>query len=211
MFDQLGRLRAGPLEDLDGAIQAYRQALALEPERAATRAALAQLLSHRPPDWPEALAQHRAALEADPTLAASLRAVLRIAEGSGQAEAAAHGRAILRALGAVSAAESRAPAALARPLAASGKLDDPLAETLRQLAQQAAAEIAEALDSSPGLRGLAPRAARWPRSAPPRSRRRAGSPRPPCCRSPRCNRARCCSSSRAWCSTPIWCAAEVSS
>ena len=54
VFDQLGRLRAGPLEDLDGAIQAYRQALALEPERAATRAALAQLLSHRPPDWPEA-------------------------------------------------------------------------------------------------------------------------------------------------------------
>jgi tetratricopeptide (TPR) repeat protein len=150
VLDQLGRLRAGPLEDLDGAIQAYRQALALEPERAATRAALAQLLSHRPPDWPEALAQHRAALEIDPTLAASLRAVLRIAEGSGRAEAAAHGRAILRALGAISAAES-APAALARPLAAGGKLDDPLAETLRQLAQQAAAEIAEALDSSSGL------------------------------------------------------------
>jgi tetratricopeptide (TPR) repeat protein len=152
VYDQLGRLRAGPLEDVDGAIQAYRSALALEPERAATRAALAQLLSHRPADWPEALAQHRAALEADPTLAASLRAVLRIAEGSGRAEAAAHGRAILRALGAQSAAEPPdAPAALARPLAAGETLDDPLAETLRQLAQQAAREIAEALDSSPEL------------------------------------------------------------
>ena len=43
------------------------------------------------------------------------------------------------------------PAALARPLAAGEKLDDPLAETLRQLAQQAAREIAEALDSSPEL------------------------------------------------------------
>ena len=152
VFDQLGRLRAGPLEDVDGAIQAYRSALALEPERAATRAALAQLLSHRPADWPEALEQHRAALESDPTQAASLRAVLRIAEGSGRAEAAAHGRAILRALGAGGVAEpTDAPAALARPLAAGEQLDDPLAETLRQLAQQAAREIAEALDSSPVL------------------------------------------------------------
>jgi len=152
VFDQLGRLRAGPLEDVDGAIQAYRSALALEPERAATRTALAQLLSHRPADWPEALGHHRAALEADPTLASSLRAVQRIAEGSGRAEAAAHGRAILRALGAVGAAEpADAPAALARPLAAGGKLDDPLAETLRELAQQASREIAEALDSSPAL------------------------------------------------------------
>jgi len=156
VFDQLGRLRAGPLEDVDGAIQAYRSALALEPGRAATRAALAQLLSHRPADWPEALAHHRQALEADPTLAASLRAVLRIAEGSGRAEAAAHGRAILRALGATSAAESTdAPAALACPLAAGERLDDPLAETLRQLAQQAAREIAEALDSSPELAATA--------------------------------------------------------
>ena len=69
VFDQLGRLRAGPLEDVDGAIQAYRRALELEPERTATRTALAQLLSQRPGDWPEALRHHRAALEADPTLA----------------------------------------------------------------------------------------------------------------------------------------------
>jgi len=152
VFEQLGRLRAGPLEDVDGAIQAYRSALALEPGHAATRVALAQLLSQRPADWPEALRHHRAALETDPTLAASLRAVLRIAEGSGRAEAAAHGRAILRALGASSVAEPPdAPAALSRPLAAGEKLDDPPAETLRQLAQQAAREIAEALDSSPAL------------------------------------------------------------
>jgi len=150
VFDQLGRLRAGPLEDVDGAIQAYRRALELEPERTATRTALAQLLSQRPGDWPEALRHHRAALEADPTLAASLRAVLRIAEGSGRQEAAAQGRAILRALGAASVAEPEdAPAALARSLASGGKLADPVAETVRQLAQQAAGEIAEALDSSP--------------------------------------------------------------
>ena len=156
VFDQLGRLRAGPLEDVDGAIQAYRHALQLEPERTATRTALAQLLSQRPGDWPEALRHHRAALEADPTVAASLRAVLRIAEGSGLQEAAAQGRAILRALGVASAADPEdAPAALARSLAADGKLADPLAETVRQIAQQAAGEIAAALDSSPALASAA--------------------------------------------------------
>jgi tetratricopeptide (TPR) repeat protein len=150
VFDQLGRLRAGPLEDVDGAIQAYRRALELEPTRAATRGALAQLLSHRPGDWPEALRHHHAALSADPTLQASLRAVMRIAEGGGRPQAVAHGRAILRALGAASAAEPPdAPAALAHPLADPEALDDALGETLRQLAQQAAREIGEALDSSP--------------------------------------------------------------
>ncbi len=156
VLDQLGRLRAGPLEDVDGAIQAYRRALELEPERTATRTALAQLLSQRPGDWPEALRHHRASLEADPTLAASLRAVLRIAEGSGRPEAAAQGRAILRALGAASVAEpDDAPASLSRSLFGTGELAHPVAETVRKLAQQAAKEIAEALDSSSVLANAA--------------------------------------------------------
>jgi len=152
VLDQLGRLRAGPLEDVDGAIQAYRRALELEPERASTRNALAQLLSQRPGDWPEALRLHRESLAADPTHVATLRAVLRIAEGSRRPESAAQGRAILRALGAASAAEpADAPVSLPRALFANGEFVDPLAETVRRLAQQAAHEIAEALDSSPAL------------------------------------------------------------
>jgi len=48
LLAELGRLRAGPLEDLDGAIAAYRAAREAAPDREDLAAALARLLRHRP-------------------------------------------------------------------------------------------------------------------------------------------------------------------
>lgn len=55
LFAELGKLRAGPLEDMDGAIEAYRQALENEPEREDAREALEKLLLYRGDD-PEPVA-----------------------------------------------------------------------------------------------------------------------------------------------------------
>ena len=62
VHEQLGRLLAGPLEDLEAAVLTYRRAIELAPERIEARAALAELLSHRPGDWDEALDHHRIVL-----------------------------------------------------------------------------------------------------------------------------------------------------
>jgi tetratricopeptide (TPR) repeat protein len=48
LWEELGRLRAGPLEDLDGAVEAYREARATAPDRDDLAEALARLLRHRP-------------------------------------------------------------------------------------------------------------------------------------------------------------------
>src|SRR5262249_60708034 len=45
---QQGRLLAGPLEDVEGAIAAYERAIELDPETTELRPALASLLSYRP-------------------------------------------------------------------------------------------------------------------------------------------------------------------
>ena len=92
VYEQLGRLRAGPLEDLAGAVLSYRRAIELAPERVEARAALAELLSHRPGDWDEALEQHRIVLAKRPTHAGCLRVALRIARGRGEPAQVAHGR-----------------------------------------------------------------------------------------------------------------------
>ena len=47
LYCELGRLRAGPLEDLDGGIAAYREALASDPSRETAREALEKLLLFR--------------------------------------------------------------------------------------------------------------------------------------------------------------------
>jgi tetratricopeptide (TPR) repeat protein len=149
VLEQLGRLLAGPLEDVDGAIAVYQRSLEVEPERWETRATLAELLSHRPDDWQAALAHHRVLLDADPTRAASLRGVLRIAQNRGDDAAVTNGRAILRALGVDSPGEwEQAPVALSLSVAARRALGDPLQEKLRRIASAAADEIAEALGAS---------------------------------------------------------------
>jgi tetratricopeptide (TPR) repeat protein len=152
---QLGRLLAGPLEDVEGAIAAYERAIRLAPEATELRAALASLLSHRPERWRDALAQQRAVLERVPTHAPTLRAALRVAAGRHVPRALDDGLAILRALGVASPSElAVAPAALSTRAAGGGALDDPLHEKLRLVAEQTAREIGEALGHS----GAAPAA-----------------------------------------------------
>jgi tetratricopeptide (TPR) repeat protein len=148
---QLGRLRAGPLEDVDGAIGAYREALEADAECGEAREALAELLVHRPSDWDEALVRHRELLERDPTRLPSLRAVLRIAQGRHSDVGTAGGLALLRALGAATAEERPgAPARAPFPTGRRAALADPAFETARQVAQAAADELAEALEFGRG-------------------------------------------------------------
>jgi len=154
VLQQLGRLRAGPLEDVEGAIEAYRRGVELDPERLELRTALAQLLSQRPGDWREALEHHGSLLEDDPVDTGSLRAALRIAQERKGAEAASDGLALLRALGSATADEcARAPQRLSVKLASEGRLDEPLWETLRQAVKKVSREIGSALGApeSPSL------------------------------------------------------------
>jgi tetratricopeptide (TPR) repeat protein len=149
VVQQLGRLLAGPLEDVDGAILAYRRAIALDPERIDTRAALAEFLSHRPDDRDEALTHHQALLEADPTHAPSLRVLMRIARERGNVAAIAGGLEILRALGIASPHEREEELPDAPPtFAGNRELADPLWEKLRRIANEASQEIATALGAS---------------------------------------------------------------
>jgi tetratricopeptide (TPR) repeat protein len=149
VHEQLARLLAGPLEDVEGAVTNYRRAVALDAERREARAALAELLSHRPGDWDEALSHQRLLFEDDPADATSLRVALRIARGRGDPHAIATGTTILQALGAASPYETvdipdgaTAPSGAVEP-----RLELPLHETLRQVAMEAAGEIGEALEA----------------------------------------------------------------
>ena len=147
---QLGRLRAGPLEDVAGAVDAYRRALALDPELSEAEEALADLLAHVPASFAEALERHRALLARDPTRAASLRALLRIAAGSGAEGALTLGLGLLRALGAATPEEAR-EAPLRVPVGPGRRavLADPVHEAVRRMAQETAKEIGAALGAGP--------------------------------------------------------------
>jgi tetratricopeptide (TPR) repeat protein len=156
-LEQLGRLLAGPLEDLAAATDAYRRALALDPDRLELRAALAALLSQHPATRREALAEHARVLARDPTLVPTLRAVLRIARESGDARAEADGLCLLRALGATTPDETaQATAGLSFPISGAGALRDPRGEALRRAVQLAEREIAEALGAPATPAALAP-------------------------------------------------------
>jgi tetratricopeptide (TPR) repeat protein len=145
VHEQLGRLLAGPLEDLEAAVLTYRRAIELAPERIEARAALAELLSQRPGDWSEALDHHRLVLAVRPTHAGSLRVALRIARGRGEPAAIAAGAAITRALGIATGYESEADAAGAALVTGEPVLADARSELLRRLAVEAADELAAAL------------------------------------------------------------------
>lgn len=147
-WHQLGRLLAGPLEDVRSAIQAYRQALAEDPELREAREALADLLVHTPEHWDEAVRFHRLLLAQQPLRLTSLRGLLCIAKGRQNTSAAATGLAILRSLG--SATPEERIEAPARPSFNPGRragLADPVFETLRRVSQEASREIADALGS----------------------------------------------------------------
>jgi len=147
-WHQLGRLLAGPLEDVRAAALAYRQALAEDPGLCEAREALADLLVHTPEQWHEAVRLHGELLASQPLRLASLRGLLRIAQGSENTPAAATGLAILRSLG--SATPKERIEAPARPVFDPGRrpgLADPVFDTLRRVAQDASREIADALGS----------------------------------------------------------------
>ncbi|MCP3986463.1 MAG: tetratricopeptide repeat protein, partial [bacterium] len=142
---QLGRLLAGPLEDVDGAIDVYQRALIADPSLTVAEEALADLLVHRSDHWNEAVSRHLALLERDPVRLASLRGLLKIARGREQEKATAIGLALLRALGCATA-EERVEAPARMPSCTGGApLQDATFEALRQLAIEAADEIGEAL------------------------------------------------------------------
>ena len=143
---QLGRLLAGPLEDVEAAVSAYRRAIAADPELRDARIALAELLAHRPECWREAIEQHRDLLREDPVRLGSIRALLRISHGRGSDLGVATGLAILRALGAATPEErlqspAQPPVSPANP----PSMSNPVWEAARRIAQEAAQEIGEAL------------------------------------------------------------------
>ena len=148
---QLGRLLAGPLEDVEGAVRNYRRAVTLSPEEFEPRAALAELLSHRPDDWEESLGHQRLLLHEDPANAAVLRVALRIARSRGKEAAVANGVHVLQALGIASAYETEEVGQLQPDWssASDSTLADPLFERLRCVAREASREIATAL-GTPG-------------------------------------------------------------
>jgi predicted Zn-dependent protease len=152
---QLGRLLAGPLEDPDAAIESYRRAVELVPDRVELHAALADLLSHRPGSWRAALEQHRAALALCPTHAPSLHAVLRIAWDQDRDSAIADGACLLAGLGIATAGNaSGAPDRPSFRIAGDACMADPLHEALRQLVARNEREIGTALGvpaAAPGI------------------------------------------------------------
>ncbi len=146
VLHQLGRLRAGPLEDVEGAIAVYRSALESDPKLAEAQEALADLLVHRTDSWREAVERHRDLLEQNPVRLASLRGMLRVARGTQRDDATAAGLSVLRALGVATPDERiQAPGRPPRASAARPTLPDPLFESVRRIAIEAAPEIAEAL------------------------------------------------------------------
>jgi len=159
VLQQLGRLLAGPLEDPEGAITAYRQGVLLSPDRIEMRASLAEFLSHRPADWREALTHYERVLAFDPCHVGSLRTLLRVARERGNHEATATGLGIVRALGIGSPGDddgSLASAAATPHYGGNGELSQPLWESLRRIVNESASELATALDASDPRGGYTP-------------------------------------------------------
>jgi tetratricopeptide (TPR) repeat protein len=155
VLQQLGRLLAGPLEDPDGAITAYRQGVILNPDRIEMHASLAEFLSHRPADWREALTHYEQVLNDNPCHVGSLRTLLRVARERGNREATATGVGIVHALGIASPGDGEAMAegsATKAHYSGNGELSKPLWEKLRRMVNESASELATALDTSdPGM------------------------------------------------------------
>ena len=146
VYLERGRLLAGPLEEFERAIETYRQALALQPDLAIARTALAGLLLHSADRWREALALHREILDASPTTAGSLRAIAQLARQRDQTETAEGALAVLRALGQASPQEtSTAPDGLRISIHPGPPMADPDAERLRLIAHQLSEELAPIL------------------------------------------------------------------
>jgi tetratricopeptide (TPR) repeat protein len=141
-----GRLMAGPLENVAGAIECYENAIAIQPDLREAREPLASLLAHVPERWDDAVQHHRELLMEDPTRQSSMRALLEISRRRDLDASVALGLGTLRALGAASPEEALyAPDALTLRLAPEKKLGDVLWETARRICNATAQEINEVL------------------------------------------------------------------
>jgi len=149
VFYKRGRLLAGPLEDVRGAIRCYERAVEIDPEFTRAREPLATLLGLVPEAWRDAVQNHRALLQRAPARASSLRSLLQIAQLHASTQTVTCGLALLRALGLASPEErDRSPDALPLRLGRTARFDDPLWEKLRRVVQNAAQDLAQALGSS---------------------------------------------------------------
>ncbi len=141
-----GRLLSGPLEDFEGAIDAYERALALQPDLAVARTSLAGLLLHSSDRWREALALHSQILDANPTTVVSLRALAQLAEQRDQTEVREGALALLRALGQASPHEAgAAPDGLRVPIHLVPPMADSDDERLRRIAHELGEELVPVL------------------------------------------------------------------
>lgn len=148
---ELAQLRAGPLDDGEGARQAYTEALRLAPGLRTAREELADLLTRNPARRSEAVAQHRALLERTPDRVASLLALTTLAAEAGQGAVAQDGHALIETL-----AGAGTPCHLRLRVAPAPALENPVWERARGLARGAASEISRALGASLALEPPAP-------------------------------------------------------
>ncbi len=155
-----GRLLAGPLEDVEGALDAYRRARELAPERLDLREALGSLLAQSPASQADARAELSAVLRAEPLRATALRRLSQLQRAGGAARDADRGMALLRALGASSPGErSAAPETLGFAIGGE-RLDVEADEAMREAILAVAGDWAELLPKaeSLGSEGEAPEA-----------------------------------------------------
>ncbi|MBW2295749.1 MAG: tetratricopeptide repeat protein, partial [Deltaproteobacteria bacterium] len=156
-----GRLLAGPLEQVEEAIRCYELAIKLDPDFSKAIEPLANLLTHMPDRWPEAIRQHCALLAIDSARESSIRSLVKICETRGDDRSQRGGLAILRALGAASQEEFEAASdQLDFKVAEHLRLPDPHWERLRKMIRQSSHEIAQALSAetaSSGIRCTPPR------------------------------------------------------
>ncbi|MBW2388728.1 MAG: tetratricopeptide repeat protein, partial [Deltaproteobacteria bacterium] len=143
-----GRLLAGPLEQVEEAIRCYELAIKLDPDFSKAIEPLANLLTHMPDRWPEAIRQHCALLAIDSARESSIRSLVKICETRGDDRSQRGGLAILRALGAASQEEFEAASdQLDFKVAEHLRLPDPHWERLRKMIRQSSHEIAQALSA----------------------------------------------------------------
>jgi len=140
-----GRLLAGPLEDVPGALSAYRRARALAPDRLDVREALGALLAQLPDSRDAAKEELCAVLRAESLSVTALRRLAQLLRACGREREAAGGMALLRALGATAPGErSAAPETLG--FAISGeRLAAASDEAMRDAILTVAGDWAEAL------------------------------------------------------------------
>ncbi len=146
-----GRLLAGPLEDVAGALDAYRRACELAPARLDVREALGGLLAQLPESQVDARGELCAVLRSEPLRTTALRRLAQLLRAAGAAHEADRGLALLRALGASSLGERLAAPETLGFTIGSESLEGEANEALREAILAVADDWAEALPHQDGI------------------------------------------------------------